>query len=509
MENKNLMLSIDKLPLIEEAFASIENMEKFCNKILESRLAPDHFYPKLPGSNDRDYTKGNTPAVMMVLIQGNQLHLPVLTALQQIVPVNGLLSIKGDGAKSIILNSGKVQLGSWVEKEEGSIEDGTFKLTITAQRSDTKETMSRSFSVAHAKRAGLWVTESMVNSQDGWKWKKSAWYKFPERMIKYRALGFLARDLFPDVMAGTYTTEEAMDIPQETTEVIETDKGARITIQDKQHAKQRAGRLTERVAEKIPENKYKDISEMQIEEVMIVGPERQKEISPEVQLKTSDKDESPFIPSKGSVEYFDGKAIKVDGMPYEEKPPEGKYTDDQLSKMETINLLQMVNDDMDMMDAMETIPGKNTNKKLRGIILAHQEGTLFDYVASLVSEKSEEKQEEKTEPEPEKVDPGVNDDMAYIKPNKEFDKQSEAPEKTKEQFNKYALDIPDFDKGDQREFGTKKNLYNLLLTVDPAINNNRYLELAEKIGMIEKYKDKETFCGFATKEEINILLNSN
>jgi hypothetical protein len=516
MENKMQLMSVDKLPVIEEAFSSIENMEKFCNKILESKLAPDHFYPKLPGSNDRDYTKGNTAAVMMVLIHGNQLHLPVLTSLQQIVPVNGLLSIKGDGAKGMILGSGKVQVNTWNEIESGSIEEGTYNVTISAERSDTHEKLSRTFSVAQAKRAGLWITEAQVNGQDGWKWKKSSWYKFPDRMVKYRALGFLARDLFPDVMAGTYTTEEAMDMPRDTAEVIETESGAKITIPDKEHSQKRSGKLTERVVGKLnekftynpaaEETQYTEINTDAIPGKDLANGfedplrERIEESGRDPATVLKAMSDSVFKPERGSIEMFDGKIINEDIQHSENIgiTKEGELatlTLESMEKMDTKLLLGIINKDTDMIEAMNLIPGKNTNKKLREIIASHQAGRLTEYVASVLPHDNEENQETTNVP----------DDSNENKTKKAELIGGELDGAT----NKYGITIPEFDKGQQRDFATMKDLFNLMVSVIPPVNNPRYMKLAAKMGIFHAYADREQFCKFATVKEINQLLNQN
>jgi CheY-like chemotaxis protein len=537
MENKIQLMAADNLPLIEEAFASIENMEKFCNKILESKLAPDHFYPKMTGSNDRDYTKGNTAAVMMVLIQGNQLHLPVLTALQQIVPVNGLLSIKGDGAKGMILGSGKVQPGSWSEVESGSLEDGTYSVTISAERSDNHEKLSRTFTVAQAKRAGLWITEQQVNGADGWKWKKSAWYKYPDRMVKYRALGFLARDLFPDVMGGTYITEEARDIPQDTTEVIETESGAKLTLPDKEHSKQRSLKMTDRVADKIPDNKFGAVSST-ITEAVIIPPETNQEVT---QPSEPEKKEEPVItatressesmygvkvirdPQTNAITNMDEINAAKPQASQQTKQSEaipGQLTLEQMEQMDTPLLLKMVMEDMDMMEAAETIGGKNTNKKLREIIFAHQNNELDKHVAPYL--KAIKEKEEAEANAAVSTAPPVDTTRGEIPLNKEFDQPKitgtpvaknqdilTADVKKPEARNKYGLVIPEFDKGEQREFGTMKQLFNTLGSVTPPINNTRYLELAGPMGLLAAFPDREAIAKFGTVKVINELLNKN
>ena len=492
-EKSIVKTSETRLPkFVESAYDSIEQMQAFANVLLESKLVPSHFYEKLPDGKP-DFTKGKTPAVVAVLIQGYQLQLPPLTALQHIIPVNGLLSIKGDLAKSMIFNSGKLKPGSWVEEETGSMDEGNLIAKITATRSDNGQTLSRSFSVAQAKRAGLWITEQQVNGQDGWKYKASAWWKYPARMINYRALGFLARDMFPDVMAGIYTTEEAMDIPQETVEVIKTDSGATITIPDKEHAKKRSDKMTERVVDKIPDNRFGEVSATILQPTVIneSHPEEKKD-------GFNDSVKDMFVQVGEAIEggASDKAAEAITDPNY--------LSDEKLNAMETKQLLEIVNGDMDMMEAMEMIPGKNTSKKLLTIIRAHREGKLAELVAPHIKQENEENQ-------------GVSD--AGMKPAKDFDKKPGEvieknkdimqPEKKVETGNKYKIEVPPYDKGEGREFGTVKNLFNKLMGVEPQITTPRYMDIAAKLGLIKKYPDKEALCKYGTVEEINEVLNAN
>ena len=525
-ENKSLVKVTNEMRLpkfVEDAYDSIDKMNQFAEILLQSRLIPYHFYEK--GTDGKpDFTKGKTPAVVAVLLQGHQLSLPPLTALQHVVPVNGLLSIKGDMAKSLIFNSGKLKADSWKEEEFGSLEAQDFMVKITATRSDNGMTISRSFSIAQAKRAGLWITDQQVSGQDGWKYKNSAWYKFPLRMIYYRALGFLARDGFSDVLTGIYTTEEAMDMPKETADIIETPDGGKIIIPDKEHAKKRSEKLTERVADKIQPDKFAPVQTEtpHIQEAVIIPEHEVQTINdPPVQ------GESPFIPSRDSVEYMNGVKVIRDSKTNEitnmdeinkgkEEPQgsgdEGKWTLKQMEEMDTKLLLAKVNSDTDMMEASEMIGGKNTNKKLREIIFAWQNGNLAEHVAPYVDNGQA--------PEPISVseDPG-------IKPNKEFDKQkadreadeflngpSKKPEDKQSKVsivNKYGLEIPEVVEGSSRDFSEVKKLYNLFLGITPKLDNPRYLEVAGQMGILTKYPDREIFLRNASISEINLLLNNN
>jgi hypothetical protein len=506
MENERSIVRVSdvKLPkFVEQAYDSIEGMKQFANMLLESKLVPDSYYEK-GVDNKPDYTKGKTSAVVIVLLQAQQLNVPPMTGLQHIVPVNGLLSIKGDLAKTMIFASGKLKKDSWQETVNGSIENEDMVVTITATREDNGITTSRSFSVDKAKRMGLWITSTQVNSTDGWKYKKSAWYKTPDRMIFYRCLGNLARDLFSDVLLNMYTTEEAVDIDRDVTEVIETESGAKITIPDKQHSQSRSTKITDRVAAKIPDNKFNPIGEeTQFTEVVD---------EPAANVPDPVKEESPFIADKGSVEYMDGVEVSREGVPasIQGAMTDGKLTLEEMEKMETSVLLKIINDDMDMMEAMEMIEGKNTNKKLRMIIFASQNGTLAEHVAESLP-KPEAKEETGSAQEEVKTD--------EIPVNKMFDQPKgqspvdnfleDAPEKTKDSANKYGIDVPEYDKGDSREFSTVKALFNKLMGVTPQITTPRYMEISQKIGLFTRYPDKEMFLKFATVAEINLLLNSN
>jgi len=505
-----------RLPkFVEDAYDTIEGMKQFAGMLLDSKLVPDHFYEK-GVDNKPDYAKGKVPAVVVVLLQAQQLAIPPMTALQHVIPVNGLLSIKGDLAKTMIFASGKLRKDSWQETVTGTIEEENMVVTITATREDNGVSLTRSFSVDKAKRMGLWITSAQINGSDGWKWKKSAWYKTPDRMLNYRALGNIARDLFSDVLLNMYTTEEAQDIGKETTEVIETESGAKITIPDKEHAQKRSGKMTDRVADKIPDNKFGAVSTTIQDATVINEPEKFKFTEPmedntgkegdEVIMIPKNPNESPFIPSKESVEYFKGKKIErnEDGSIKEDVKEEipGQYTLEGMEKMDTPILLKIVMEDMDMMEASQMIPGKNTNLKLRKIIFAHQEGKLAEHVAPYLSE-------------------GEGENKNDITPNKDFDKKLEDKQKEIDNFldapvrkeetsgNKYGITISEFNKGESRDFAETKTVFNQLAGVTPSINALRYLELAGKKGILIAFPDKETFCKNATVKMINELLDIN
>src|SRR3990167_7317402 len=191
-ENNNKMeLAKPTANMLDKMVGKIETLEAAVHLgkfIIDSGFAPKH-YKEQP----------NAPAAVIMAIQmGGEIGFSPVQAMQEIVFINGLIALKGDGAKALVMQSGLCK--AWEEKETGSIEAGDYSVTITSTRKDNGETLSRSFSVKEAKKAGLWISDEDVKRNP--KASYSPWHKYQKRMIHYRALGFLVRDLYPDVMKG-------------------------------------------------------------------------------------------------------------------------------------------------------------------------------------------------------------------------------------------------------------------------------------------------------------------
>jgi hypothetical protein len=462
--------------IFDQAFTNLIELQKLSGFLLDSGMCPEHFYEKGPdGKVDRQ--KGKVAALGMTLLHGNDLGLPPMTAMQWIVQVNGLMSIKGDGAKALIYSSGKLEKDSWNMEFAGSIEGQDYKVTITAQRSDNKEKLTRSFSVMDAKRAGLWITEQQVNSKDGWKYRKSSWYKYPERMIYYRALGFLARDLFSDVLYGTYTTEEAMDIPPEALVIIETPGGEEITIPDKQFNDERSRKLTGDAVEQIK------------------------------------KASQPMTPD----EAYPAPAGNLSGTAKPTNALSGilvnksKDREKELKAMPTEDLNRMIHQDTLMLRTMKMMPGKNSNKKLRTIILAHEAGDIVPLLAandptafpdlndaSTIAKMPPIGAEPEPEPEPEQAySPSPGDVIEDIPTEENVEDPLEA-----------EIEIPELQEDGKRQFHDMKSLYEELSNV-VGIDSKRFMHLVEtKLPDFAEFKDKDNFCLRATEDQVLALIRA-
>lgn len=205
---------------IQDATNSLEKMEAYASMLIKSGLVPKHFYEldqyRNPIKDANGVPKGNTAAVIMTVQHGLELGMSITQSLQQIVPVNGLMSVKGDAAKALIMKSGLCK--EWVEEEVGTGDD--FGAKITSIRKDGQK-ISRSFTIKDAKRAGLWIDDAMVAKNE--KLRHSPWYKYQSRMLRYRALGFMARDLYGDVLQNMYTEDEARDLNEDNTVMLTPD----------------------------------------------------------------------------------------------------------------------------------------------------------------------------------------------------------------------------------------------------------------------------------------------
>ncbi len=138
-------------------------------------------------------------AIFVALELGLELGLPVMSALQNIAVINGRPGVFGDVQLALVRSSGMLE--DYAEREIGDRKDDSWGVECTCKRLNSKFASSR-FTVADAKRAGLWG-------------KQGPWSQYPARMMKFRARGFLLRDEFGDVLKGVKSVEELRDMTEE------------------------------------------------------------------------------------------------------------------------------------------------------------------------------------------------------------------------------------------------------------------------------------------------------
>ena len=132
--------------------------------------------------------------IVTAIIAGMEIGLKPFQSVQSFAVVNGRPVIWGDTAL------GLVQASGWLEDFEETLdgEGDAMVATCRAKRTDRKSEIVRLFSVAKAKKAGLWG-------------KSGPWSQYPERMLQLRARAFALRDGFPDVLKGIGIHEEVAD----------------------------------------------------------------------------------------------------------------------------------------------------------------------------------------------------------------------------------------------------------------------------------------------------------
>lgn len=173
---------------------SLDEAQKIGDLIAKSGFAPKGYVGK--------------PADVIIGIQmGLDVGLSPMQALQSIAVVNGRPSIYGDAAIGLVHRSG--QLERLDAPEPAGAFDDALTATVIVKRRGQAE-ITRTFSVADAKRAKLWG-------------KEGPWTNFPRRMLMMRARAFAIRDAFADVLLGLALAEESQDIEPAAPEVrVET-----------------------------------------------------------------------------------------------------------------------------------------------------------------------------------------------------------------------------------------------------------------------------------------------
>ena len=147
-------------------------------------------------------------ACFVAMEMGLELGLPLMASLQNIAVVNGRPTLWGDSQLAVVRSTGELEeFSEWYEqggkrlaRNPSAFDDNTTAVCRVKRRG--MEAMESAFSVADAKRAGLWAREG-------------TWSQYPARMMRFRARSFALRDQFGDALRGLLSTEEAQDIPVE------------------------------------------------------------------------------------------------------------------------------------------------------------------------------------------------------------------------------------------------------------------------------------------------------
>lgn len=150
--------------------------------------------------------KGMNEAAIGVAIQmGLEVGLTPAQAVQSIAVINGRPGLFGPAALALVEASGLLveideHFESGGKRADGLAAFADSDAAVCVTRRKGRKAVVTRFSVADAKRAGLWG-------------KAGPWSQYPQRMLKWRARGFNLGDNFGDVLRGLKTVEELQDYP--------------------------------------------------------------------------------------------------------------------------------------------------------------------------------------------------------------------------------------------------------------------------------------------------------
>lgn len=143
----------------------------------------------------------------MIVMQGMELGLPPMQAVQLIAMINGRMTVHSEGVPGILLSKGFKIEKTFVGKEY----DDDFKAVCRLTRPDGQVFVGE-FSVRDAKEAGLWDENATITKFGKAKPNDSAWYRYKKRMLWARALGFATKDGGADATKGLMVREEVEDM---------------------------------------------------------------------------------------------------------------------------------------------------------------------------------------------------------------------------------------------------------------------------------------------------------
>ena len=158
-------------------------LRQFAQEVTATQLVPEKY-------------RGKPADAMVAMMYGKETaNLGPLASLQYVAVINGRPAFYGDALPGIAFNKGLVV--DMEETLEGEpLSAGWTAVCVVTRASGTKVTQR--FSVADAKRAGLWD-------------KAGPWKQYPQRMMQWRARSWAIRDAAPHMLFGP-TYEELRDI---------------------------------------------------------------------------------------------------------------------------------------------------------------------------------------------------------------------------------------------------------------------------------------------------------
>lgn len=154
----------------------------------------------------------------LIVLQGLELEVSPMQALNGIAVVNGRTCVWGKLARALVIKRGH-RIREWIEHED-DLEKETHYCEIT--RGDNGDKGTAKFGIADAKRAKLWSPDAKIKRWNRYDKKEEVvdndnpWHRYWKRMLTHRAFAYAASDKCAEALLGMYTAEEMVDMePQD------------------------------------------------------------------------------------------------------------------------------------------------------------------------------------------------------------------------------------------------------------------------------------------------------
>lgn len=153
---------------------SVEELESLSERLAKSTLIPAAMRDKMPN-------------VLVTIMAGQEMGLAPMAALRSIHVIEGKPVLAADAMVAVVLGSGKAEYFDRVE-------EGDTSVTYETKRKGSPRARRCTWTLDMAKTAGLHL--------------KDNWRAYRRAMLASRAKSELARDVYPDVLAGVFTMDE-------------------------------------------------------------------------------------------------------------------------------------------------------------------------------------------------------------------------------------------------------------------------------------------------------------
>lgn len=163
------------------ALVPVQDLQPLAATLARSSLIPERL-------------RGKEADVFVIILAGRELGLAPMTSLRSLSIIDGKPVIGSDAMVGIAQASGFCEYFKQVES--------TDKIATYETKRKGCEPVRLSFSFEEAKLAGLTG--------------KQNWKTYPAAMLRARAKAALARDVYPDALAGVFDTDEATDFTKVT-----------------------------------------------------------------------------------------------------------------------------------------------------------------------------------------------------------------------------------------------------------------------------------------------------